>query len=130
MRKHLALAALIAGLVAGLSCSDEGPEGPMPGVLSVRVTVPNAGDRAIRLTVSGGAVQGVRSPSGTLVVHSALTPSGALVMTFGPLASGVVAELDVPDVRLAPEYQATIVDVAGPDFALRSLGGYSATVER
>ena len=57
MRKHLALAALIAGLVAGLSCSDEGPEGPMPGVLSVRVTVPNAGDRAIRLTVSGGAVQ-------------------------------------------------------------------------
>ena len=130
MKKHLALVALIVVLVAGLSCSDEGPESPMPGVLSVRVTIPNAGDRAIRLNVSGGAVLGVRSPSSALVIHSALTDPGALVMAFGSLESGVVAEIDVPDVRVAADYQATIVDVAGADFALRALGGYSATIER
>lgn len=122
------LAALVV-LVAGLSCSDEGPESPMPGVLAVRVTIPNTGDRAIRLSLTGGAVLGVRSPSNALVVHSALTESGALVLAFGSLESGVVAEIDVPDVRLAADYQATIVDVAGTDFALRALGGYSATVE-
>ena len=130
MKKHLALVVPIVVLVAGLSCSDEGPESPMPGVLSVRVTIPNAGDRAIRLNVSGGAVLGVRSPSSALVVHSALTHPGALVMAFGSLESGVVAEIDVPDVRIAADYQATIVDVAGADFALRALGGYSATIER
>lgn len=132
MKKPLALVVLIAGLAVGLSCSDEGPDSPVPGVLTVRVTIPeaNTGDRAIRLNVSGGAVLGVRSPSDGLLIHSALTEPGALVMAFGPLESGVVAELDVPDVRLAAEYQATIVDVAGPDFALRALGGYAGTVER
>ena len=122
----------LAVLIVGLACTDEGPESPMPGVLSVRLTIPanNTGDRAIRLNVTGGAVLGVRSPSSALVVHSALTDPGALVMAFGPLESGVIAEIDVPDVRLAAGYQATIVDVAAPDFALRALGGYSATVER
>lgn len=122
----------LAVLIVGLACTDEGPESPMPGVLSVRLTIPanNTGDRAIRLNVTGGAVLGVRSPSSALVVHSALTDPGALVMAFGPLEGGVIAEIDVPDVRLAAGYQATIVDVAGSDFALRALGGYSATVER
>lgn len=127
--KNLALLVL----VSGLACSDEGPASPMPGVLSVRVTIPNTGDRAIRLNVTGGAVLAVRSPSSALVIHGALTQPGALVMAFGPLESGektIVAEIDVPDVRLAAEYQATIVDVAGPDFALRALDGYSATIER
>jgi hypothetical protein len=63
------------------------------------------------------------------VFFDALGATTTFVVT-GPLPAGAIARIEVPDVRRAGEYAAAILQVAGSDYALRPLSGYSLTVAR
>lgn len=138
VRLRIALLTMLSGALAACSGGDGGggttgpPPLPQPGTLVLRLTSPQADDRAARIQVSGGAVSAVRAPSSDLTVYGAPGASGALVIAIGSLASGIVAQLDVPDVNRAASYRATLVEVADSRYALRPavLDGYTVAVGR
>lgn len=125
--------ACVAGAVLLACGGGDSPTTPEPGALEVRLTTPNANDRAILVTVTGPepiqAVSG--SVGGALVLHGRLSGSQATIALFGPLASGAVAQVSVADVGRVGAYTVTIVEVADDANQLRtSLAGYSLTIVR
>ncbi len=117
-----------------LACGGgDGPTAPEPGTLEVRLTTPNANDRAMLVTVAGPEpIQSVSGPvGGALVFHGRVSGAQATIAVFGPLAGGVVARVAVPDVGRVGAYTVTIVEVADDANQLRaSLAGYSLTIVR
>lgn len=130
----VALTAL-AGLVAG--CGEKGGTTlppvtpPVPGVLTVALTTPNPNDRAVRLTITGPAISQVELAGSGLVLHQRSEGGVIQAALFGPITSGPVLRLTVPDVNRVAAYSVAIPEVADDTNALRAaLPGYTATVSR
>lgn len=123
--------ALVLGLAAAQSCGDG--TGPTAGELTISLVTPNSGsDGAIRLTITGPtAITSVRPApgAGLRVFQGGLGPTTQLAVT-GALASGAILTIGVADIRKLTQYVATIDEVAGRDYGLRPLAGYSLTVSR
>jgi hypothetical protein len=134
--RRRALIASTAAVVTLLSLSCGGGDGsvapppPQPGTLVVTLTTPNTDDRALRLTISGGTVTAVEAGTAGLLVLDRVTSSGTMLVVIGPIRSGAVARLQVPDVHQAANYHVTLQEVADTRYGLRvgSLGGYKLTV--
>ena len=112
------------------SCSSSGT-GPVAGVLTVSLTTPNAGsDGAIQFRFTGPlAPTSITAPSGLRVFSQPLAMVTRLAVT-GTLPNGAVVTIGVPDTRKLSQYAATIEAVAGSDFQLRPLTGYSLTISQ
>jgi hypothetical protein len=131
MRRHAWLF-VAAATTFVLNCGDSAPPEPevTPGWLKVRLTTPHAEDGGILFTASGGQIDSVRS-SYTNAYVSPIGQNSWRVLVAGNLASGVVAEILVPDVANAADYSASIEQAAArATYVQRSLGGYSLVVER
>lgn len=116
---------VIAG--ATLGCLDGGPSS---GVLQVKLSTPNAGsDGAILFTVSGPAtLRAAAAAPGLRLFAEPLAAVNHFAVT-GPLPSGTVITIEVPDVGRASSYTATIQQVAAANYQLRpNLAGYTLTV--
>ena len=113
-------------LSAALGCLDERATA---GILKVNLTMPNgAADGAILLTVRGPAVPlSAAAGTGLRLFAQSLTSTNHFAVT-GTLASGTILTIEVPDVSQASAYTATIDQVAGSNYQLRALTGYSLTL--
>lgn len=128
------LVVLTGAAGALLACGGGGsePNEPLPGVLTVSLTTPNADDAALLLTLTGPA-----APSAVTAADPALRvflagppgPATSLVVT-GAMTDGAILTLQVPDVRQVKEYTATLVEVASTTYQVRPLTGYRLRVSR
>ena len=130
MRRGYVAAALAALALALAACSD----GPQPGALVVQLAgVPGA--RAVKFRLVGPQT-GVTAPAGSPVLVASAQLSGDTVMiaAFAPvgdtLNGAVLARLSVSDVRASARYTATVLEVAGPTYALQNPAQYTLTVVR
>jgi hypothetical protein len=126
-----AVVALSLLLVVGLACGEDPIDPPVPGTVHVVLTTPNAGDGAILFLLSGPDAPTaalVPGGSGLRVFGPPTLGSTTRFIVTGPLASGTILNLDVPDVNGA--YTATVLEVGQTGtYALRaSLIGYSLVV--
>lgn len=131
LRLRLALVtALVA--IAGPSCGDDGPTGPVAGMLAVRLTTPQAGtDGAVLFTVAGpAAIISATAPAGLRVFHDGFGATTTTFVVTGDLPAGPILTIGVSDVRQVTQYGAAIQQVAAADYTLRALGGYALTVAR
>ncbi|HEX3928219.1 MAG TPA: hypothetical protein VHW65_09475 [Gemmatimonadales bacterium] len=98
--------------------------GPHAGSLAVTMSGSGAGDGALVFTVSGGAVSAVHAAAGYQIAVQN-DDAGTHVILVGPIAAGVVATVDVPDLALAASYVATVDQAAdGASFVLRDPAAY------
>jgi hypothetical protein len=108
-----------------------GPTGPIPGTLRVQLEDPYAGvDGAILVTLTGPAAPTniVAAPGDTVWGVPFTGTTNSLVVT-GKLANGVILSFDVPNLRAASQYNATVTQAAASsDYALHAVGGYALTV--
>ncbi|HSU14775.1 hypothetical protein [Longimicrobium sp.] len=133
--KPISRAALLvaAALLSACGGGDgTGSAAPGPGVLTVTLDNPNAGDRALVLTLSGpAAVTDVQPAVATNVVYTRTQGTTTRVAVFGTIADGALLQVSVPDAGRAGEYSATVQEAADAGNAARgSVSGYSATVKR
>ena len=107
-----------------------------PGFLEVALTVP-AGARDIGAHLSiegpigipaieGPAIDSLRAPGYDLYRSRATAPTQIIIA--GPLSSGPVIEFRVPHLRFREQYRVQLLQVAGDDYALKDLSGYSALI--
>jgi hypothetical protein len=131
-------AAAICATAAACGGGDKGGGGviepplPVPGVLTVSLTTPNANDRAaVLVVVAPEPVTGVESAATGVVMHQRTTGTVTRVAVFGRLPSGALLRLNVADVNKSAQYTVTLQEVADATNALRpALTGYTATVTR
>ena len=129
--KQLGRWLVVALAVGGAgSCSDAGT-GPVAGVVTVSLTTPNAGsDGAIQFRFTGPvAPTSITAAPGLRVFSQPLTIVTRAAVT-GTLTNGAVVTIGVADTRKLSQYAATIEVVAGSDFQLRPLTGYSLTISQ
>ena len=130
--KRLGRWLLVALALGGAgSCSSDAGTGPVAGVLTVSLTTPNAGsDGAIQFRFTGPlAPMSITAAPGLRVFSQPLTMVTRLAVT-GTLTNGAVVTIGVADTRKLSQYAATIEVVAGSDFQLRPLTGYSLTISQ
>ena len=126
------VSAMVAALFVSVACTDEPTNpGPGDGTLVMRLITPNADDGALSFEISG-PVDSVSASTGSLQLFTRrLDGSTLLGAVVGELGDGAIVTLHVPDVSAAALYQATVLEVADRDDALRSsLAGYALTVTR
>jgi hypothetical protein len=119
---------LVALLVA--ACTSE-PTGPIPGTLRVQLQDPNAGgDGAILVTLTGPAAPtNIVAAAGDTVWGVPFTGTTNSLVLTGHLANGVILSFDIPNLRVASQYTATVTQAAASsDYSLHAVGGYSLTV--
>ncbi len=129
--RTLLLTLLCGSGIAMAGCKSA--EGPVAGVLEVRLTTPNGDDRAILLRI-GGKQTVIAAPSGSSyrVLTAPLAGDTVRVVVIAPVGShltaGALLRLTVPDTRQADAYVARALDVASATYAQRGLTGYVLTV--
>ena len=107
-----------------------------PGFLEVALTLPpNARDIGAHLSIEvpidipgieGPAIDSVRAADYELYRSRATAPTQVIIA--GPLSSGPVLEFWVPHRPFLAQYRVELLQVAGEDYALRDLAGYSALI--
>jgi hypothetical protein len=118
--------AALAFCLAG--CDETGSTGPNPGTLEVRLASPYADDAALVVEVTGPDVQAVTVDS-NVYLHAVESATGVTVVLVGDFDVDPLVRLTVPDVRLADEYSATVLQAADRSNALReSVAEYTLTV--
>jgi hypothetical protein len=124
-RRRCLFPPVLAVLLA--TCSGAEPAGP--GWLDVRLVSPTTDDGGVMFVVRGGPIDSVRSSLPDLYTHQ-VSASQWAVIVIGNVSSTVVARLWVPDLDAAPDYLATVEQVAsGVTFEQRASGQYSLVVE-
>jgi hypothetical protein len=119
---------LASALLAGCNESVTGPAGPATATLTLTSPVT---DGAILLRVTGPRFESAPAPAkaGLLVYSRQVSDSELSVAVFGPIANGVLFQVDIPDGRQVGSYTASIVQVADGENDLRGdVSGYSATM--
>ena len=122
----------VGGFVAGQDYSVELD----PGFLKVALTLPaNARDIGAHLSIEvpidipgieGPAIDSVRAADYEL--YRSRTTAPTQVIIAGPLSSGPVLEFWVPHRPFLAQYRVELLQVAGEDYSLRDLAGYSALI--
>lgn len=104
---------LLLGFLAG--CGDQGPESG-PGTITATLTGPEATQGAAEFRLVGPGIQAVRGIDGQLFSQKRGDTVNVVIVreTPGPLSFSI----QLQDTTAAPI--ATVVEVAGPDNALRS----------
>ena len=82
------------------------------------------------LRVDGPAIDSLRAPGLTFFASGASTPRGRRVVVAGDLSAGILLEIWVPAGSDAADYGVKVLEVAGEDYALQDIEGYSASVRR
>jgi len=120
-------AALLAGCDGGGT-----PAQPTPGVLTVSLAAPVAGDRALMIAITGpAAVSDVQAAAIGYTTFAGSQGATTRVAVFGAIAGGPVLHFSVPDTRQAGQYQASVVDAADVQNTARtSLAAYKLSVSR
>lgn len=102
---------LLLGTLSALAgCSHDTNE-PTAGTLKVNLASPNSDDGAVLFTVSGGPVDSVGA-SGHQVYSARLDANTLRVVVIGDVGFGTLATIYIDDNRLAPNYSATVNQVA------------------
>jgi hypothetical protein len=123
--RRLGHAAFTVTLLAGLVGCSHDNIGPTAGTLNVTLTSPNTDDGAVLFTISGGPVDSLTAP-GQQVYTSRLDSNTLRVILIGQLEAGTVAQMYLPDVRLASNYSATVNQAAArTSYAQRNPAAYS-----
>ena len=107
-RGWLVVVAGALGLLNG--CSGQ-PSAPVAATLEVSLSTPFNDDGALLFTVTGGRVDSVDAPGYTLYT-SRPDPATLQVILTGNLIPGSVAQVHIPDERVASRYSVTINQVA------------------
>ncbi|HEY3933833.1 MAG TPA: hypothetical protein VGL65_04380 [Gemmatimonadales bacterium] len=118
------------------ACSSDAATGattPPPtatgGWLTLQLVTPNFNDGAAQFSVRGPAIDSVK-PVGYDGFATIESGTANLVVT-GLIGNGNVAQVHVPDLTLASEYQASIdAAAARQTYVLQSLDGYRAVLVR
>jgi hypothetical protein len=110
------------------ACGDEPtpPAVPTPGTLTVRLDSPAGAESAARFRLVGDGIRDVLASEGR--VFSAVRGDTTDVIVVLQFPGDVRFRLSVVDTADLPNM--TVVEVAGPDNALRGLGGYSLETAR
>ena len=126
--RMLSIGVLSIGVLSCSSPSGNDPSGP--GTVRIRFETPNSDDGAVKLLLSGPGISAIGA-TGDLMLFSRLGAGGTTtIAAFGDIADGFIVSFDVPDRSDLDAYSATLLEVSGPDNALRgSLTGYKVTVE-
>ena len=132
MMRGVAVLAAAGLMVLAGACSDDVVEPPIPGMLLVSLGMTTTDDDGVLLKVTGPGIQSVGATNSVHEVFWRLASEGeAHVIVLGGLTGGPLVTVQVPDVRQATEYTATVMDVAARSDAVREqLSGYQATVAR
>ena len=132
MKRIRGVAAVVALVAAGLSCSKSGT-GPTAGNLNVRLISPNSGaDSAIVITITGPTPLTSATPGPGLRLFQQTLGSTTRFALVGHLNSNAtILTVGVADVNAVSQYSGTIDGVALPSYQLRPLpGGYALAVIR
>ncbi len=125
-RRHALLALTIAGVTG---CSSEGA-GPAAATLSLSLASPAQDDGAVLLTISGGPVDSIESPEYRLY-STPMDASTYRVIIAGPLSSGLVARVHIPDDRRSADYGAVVEQVAARGtYRQQDPAGYRLSFDR
>lgn len=120
----------VLGISAACGSKKPDPVGPVAGDLTVSYVGPSQTDGAILLLVTG-SVTAVKSAGAYQVASAAAGPTATRVVITGPIVTGDIIKLTVPDVNAAASYSARFEAVADRNtFALGDLSSYSATVRK
>ena len=128
-----ALRSVLLAAVLGwsLGCGDGGapPDIPTPGLLGLWLSSPNVNDGALLVTITGGIVDSVQPAPGYTLSSAGAGTSTVRVVVTGNVASGIVAQILVPDTRRAASYHITVDQAAARgSYALQNVGGYAIEV--
>jgi hypothetical protein len=108
-----------------------GSPGPTPGPLTLTLATPNGDDGALMFTVRGAVVQGFTPAAGLTAYTTPVGQTFIKIVLVGPLPSGPVGRLQVPDTRNAASYTVAVLQAASAtSYAPRSPSGYSIGVSR
>ena len=100
-----------------------------PGYLTVSLTVPpDARDMGAMLLVEGPGIDAIEAPDFELFESG--TSSSRQIIVSGPLSTGPVLEIQVPDRGDLAEYRVRLLEVSGEDYTLRDLAAYRAAISR
>lgn len=116
----------LLGLIPFAGCSNN--TGPSGAVLSVSLSSPNTDDGAVLLTISGGPVDSVEAVG--YPVYTARSGSETLrLIVTGPIGSGPIARIHVPDNRQVFSYSVKLVQVAArATYTQRDPASYGASL--
>lgn len=123
--------AIVAAVLVGTSCSEEGTGGvPQAGTLVVRLATPHADDGALLFEVAGPPIDSATAANAALRLFTRRDNNGNVVgAVVGTLGTGAMVTLYVPDIGAAAAYVARVIEVADRGHALRpSLAGYALSV--
>jgi hypothetical protein len=115
-------------LTCGGGASGTGPQPPDPGAVELKLTTPNSDDGIMRIVVTGGAVTAVKSPA--YEVQTAIfAADSTVVLVRGDLASGVVAEITVPDRGALASYAVRVDQAASrTTYELQNVANYHVSL--
>lgn len=123
--------AMMVALSVGTACSDDPTVSvAQPGTVVLNLTTPHPDDGAVLFEVSGPPIDSAIAVNASLRLFTrrvgGSTLLGALV---GPIRTGTVVTLYVPDVAANGGHTARLLEVADRQDTLRSsLTGYALTV--
>jgi hypothetical protein len=101
----------VAGALGMLTGCSGQPSAPVAATLRVSLSTPFNDDGALLFTVTGGRVDSVEAPGYTLYT-SQTDPATLQVILTGNLGPGIVAQVHIPDERVALQYSASLSQVA------------------
>jgi len=126
-RALLGRLALAAVLLA--ACGDN-PNQPVAGDLTVTLATPGSSDGAVMIRLAG-AIESVSPVGGYRVESTGISGGLTRIIVVGPVTSGAVARIRVPDINAVDEYVGLVEQVADrATFALLSTAGYSVSISR
>ncbi len=108
---------LAAVMLLSTGCRETPAAVAEPGMLAVEVVSTAVADGALLFTISGGPVDGVTADG--VAVTTRTDETGTHLLVTGPIATGVIIRVAVPDVAAAATYVVRLEQVAdGQTFAL------------
>lgn len=116
---------LILGVLVLAACDAGGPE-RLAGTWTATLVSPNGAEGAAVVELEGAGITAIRPLDGR--VFSSIGDDGARVVVVRETPGIVRFEVDLAGAPGVPE--ARVVEVAGPDDALRPLEGYTVEVAR
>ena len=124
------LAAAIAAMALA-GCSGDGPQSPTAGALKLKVSSPYSDDGALLVALGGGQIDSVVAESGLKLYSGRPIPDVIRLVITGPIGSGTVARVYVPDVGKVGTYTVSLDQAASrTTFELRDISGYQVSLVR